>query len=111
MTKCNRRSILFMCPAGSGAGLSACQSYKHTMVEPKGGTVIVCTECYNEVYKLQHPAGSPWGATRTKNHMCPSCTTAMSIYTEGGVSKRSFPRGGGHVQPTISGMSSPCRAM
>ncbi len=90
MTRFTKRSILVTSFALAGAALSACQSDKHTMVEPKDGTVIVCTECYNEVYKVQHPSGSRWGGTvsqtRTR-HECPSCKTEMSIYTENGVTK------------------------
>lgn len=70
--------------------LSACQSDKHTMVEPKDSTVIVCKDCYNEVYKVQHPSGSRWGGTVTQahtRHECPSCKTEMSIYTENGVAR------------------------
>jgi len=43
--------------------LPACQSEKHTMVEPKEGTVVACKECYTEVYKAQHPSGSRWSGS------------------------------------------------
>jgi hypothetical protein len=68
--------------------LCACQTDKHTMVEPKDGTVIVCKLCYDEVYKERHPTGSRWGGMRTETHtrhVCPSCQTEMSIYTQNGV--------------------------
>lgn len=87
MNKSHNRSILLAPLVLFGAGPSACQSDKHTMVEPKDGTVIVCKECYGEVYKVQHPTGSRWGTTRTATHTrhnCPSCRTEMSIYTENG---------------------------
>lgn len=90
MTWVNKRSVLFTSLALAGAALSACQSDKHTMVEPKDGTVIACAACYNEVYKVQHPSGSRWGGTVTTTHTrhgCRSCKTEVSIYTENGVTK------------------------
>lgn len=90
MTRFNTRSYILACLALAGAALTGCQSDKHTMVEPKDGTVIVCKECYDEVYKMQHSTGSRWGTTRTETHTrhdCPSCKSEMSIYTENGVTK------------------------
>ena len=84
----NQRRFILGSLAFACLGMPACQSDKHTLVEPKNGTVIVCTECYNEVYKVQHPTGSRWGGTRTETHtrhVCPSCKSEMSIYTENGV--------------------------
>ena len=84
------RSIPFTALALISLGIAACQSDKHTMVEPKDGTVITCKECYDEVYKVQHPSGSRWGGTVTQTHtrhVCPDCKTEMSIYTENGVTK------------------------
>jgi hypothetical protein len=81
---------MFTALAAWGLALGACQSDKHTMVEPAGGTVIACRECYNEVYKVQHPSGSRWGGTVTQTHtrhVCPDCKTEVSIYTENGVTK------------------------
>jgi hypothetical protein len=70
--------------------LSACQTDKHTMVEPPPGSRVVCRECYDEVYKVTYPTGSRWGTTyqetRTR-HQCSSCKTEMSIYSENGVLK------------------------
>lgn len=82
-------SILLVPLALAGVALTACQSDKHTMVEPSEGTVIVCKECYDEIYKVQHSAGSRFGTTYTQavKHKCPSCRTEMSIYTENGVTK------------------------
>ncbi len=88
MTRFTKRSILVTSLSLAGAALSACQSDKHTMVEPKDGTVNVCTECYNEVYKVQHASGSRGGGTVTQSHtrhVCPECKTEMSIYTQNGV--------------------------
>lgn len=71
-------------------GLAACQSGKHTMVEPKDGTVIVCKLCYDEVYKMTHSSEYLRGATYQQTHSrheCPSCKTEKSIYTENGVAK------------------------
>ena len=64
-----------------------CQSDKHTMVEPKPGTLVVCQECYDEVAKVRRRAGHR-GRAYTQNvsvHQCPQCQTEMSIYTENGV--------------------------
>ena len=82
------RPLFHSAIALAGFGLSACQSDKHTMVEPSSGTTIVCTKCYDEVYKTQHPSGSRWGGTVTQTHtrhMCPECQTEMSIYDVNGV--------------------------
>lgn len=50
--------------------------------------MIVCKECYDEIYKVQHSTGprsaTSYTQTHTK-HECPSCKTEMSIYTENGV--------------------------
>ncbi len=110
MTRSNNRSILFSALALAGATLSACQSDKHTMVEPKDATVVACKECYDEVYKVQHSSGSRWGGTVTQTHtrhVCPDCKTEMSIYTENGVTKvkcaRCAPEGqsrGRHCRPS-----------
>lgn len=70
-----------------GLSATACQSDKHTMVEPKDGTVIVCKQCYTEIYKTRHPSGSRWGGTVTQTHtrhVCPDCKTELSIYAENG---------------------------
>jgi hypothetical protein len=74
----------------AGLGLSACQSEKHTVVEPRDGTAIVCKECYNEIYKVTHSTEYLRGATYQQSHtrhVCPDCKTEMSIYTEDGVTK------------------------
>jgi cation transport ATPase len=52
----------------AGLGLTACQSEKHTMVEPKDGTAIVCKECYNEIYKVTHSTEYLRGATYQQSH-------------------------------------------
>lgn len=88
MLKLNPRSLFAAAIVLIGAGLSACQSDKHTMVEPQAGTVVACKECYTEVYKVQHASGSRSGGTVTQTHtrhVCPECKTEMSIYTENGV--------------------------
>ncbi len=83
--------LLLGCLALAGLQLGACQSDKHTMVEPKGegdGTVIVCKLCYDEVYRESYPSGSRWGGTIEQTHQvhqCPSCKTDMSTYVENAV--------------------------
>lgn len=72
------------------SALAACQSDKHTMVQPKDGTVIACKACYDKVYEFRQPSGSHWGSMDTqtyKHHQCPACKTETSIYTESGVTK------------------------
>ncbi|MGD9789181.1 MAG: hypothetical protein AB7Q00_07130 [Phycisphaerales bacterium] len=67
--------------------LSACQSDKHTMVEPKPGTRVVCKECYDEVAKVRRRSGHR-GPSYTQNvavHQCESCKSEMTIYSENGV--------------------------
>ena len=82
------RSFALVAVVLGGLSLSACQSDKHAMVEPKDGTVITCKACYTEIYKTQHPSGSRWGGSATQTHerhVCPDCKTEMSIYSENGV--------------------------
>lgn len=84
----NQRSPLLASLALFCLGLSGCQTDKHTMAEPKDGTVIVCRLCYDEVYKERHYTGSRWRTMRTDTHtrhVCPDCKTELSIYTENGV--------------------------
>jgi hypothetical protein len=83
-----RTTMLVACVAGLILG--GCRTDKHTMVEPKEGTVVACTQCYNEVYKMKHSTEARRGATVTQSHtrhVCPDCKTEMSIYTENGVTK------------------------
>ncbi len=40
-----------------GTGLVACQTVKHTMLEPRPGTNVVCQQCYDEVAKVRRRAG------------------------------------------------------
>jgi len=91
MKRFHSRSILLASLALTGAAVSGCQSDKHTMVEPKDGTVVVCKECYTEVYKVTHAdRESRTGSTVTethRRHMCSECKTEMSISTENGVAK------------------------
>jgi len=82
------RLILLAAFAFVGFGLTACQSDKHTMVEPPPGSKTICTQCYDEVYKVTHwgsaRGGAPSRQTHTR-HECTSCKTEMSIYSENGV--------------------------
>lgn len=82
------RPVLFVSLVISGFGLTACQSDKHTMVKPQEGTVIACGQCYDQVYKVTHlinPRGMITSTDTHTRHMCPSCKTEMSVYTEHGV--------------------------
>jgi hypothetical protein len=86
------RSILFTSFGLAGLALSACQTDKHTMVEPAPGTRIVCRQCYTEIEKVRADYGPRWGVYSgqdriIKRHQCPDCRTEMSIYTEDGVFK------------------------
>ena len=36
-----------------GIGMSACQTDKHTMIEPKPGMRVVCRACYDEVTRVR----------------------------------------------------------
>jgi hypothetical protein len=90
MTSRIHRPFLLTALAACGLALSACQSDKHTMVEPKDGTAIGCKECYDEVYKTTHSTGSRWGTSYQQTHSrheCASCKTEISIYSEDGVLK------------------------
>ncbi|MFA6043723.1 MAG: hypothetical protein WC718_01955 [Phycisphaerales bacterium] len=90
MTSRVHRPFLFTALAACGLALSACQSDKHTMVEPAPDSKVVCKECYNEIYKVTHSTEYLRGATYQEahtRHVCPDCKTEMSIYTENGVTK------------------------
>jgi Zn ribbon nucleic-acid-binding protein len=66
---------------------AGCQSQRHTIVEPKPGTKVICQQCYDEVAKVRRRSGHR-GPTYTQNvsvHQCPQCETAVSIYSENGV--------------------------
>ena len=82
------RLVLLTALAVSGLALSACQSGKHTMVEPKPGQTVVCSKCYDQIRKARS-RGGPTGGLATNRmittHMCEECKTKMSIYTEDGV--------------------------
>ena len=68
-------------------GTSACQTDKHTMVEPKPGMTVVCRACYDEVTSVRdmvtHNDVNP--NRIYSEHKCPCCRTDMSVYRENGV--------------------------
>jgi hypothetical protein len=70
-------------------GLAACQTNKHTMVEPAPATTIACKQCYTQIETVRAAPGGRWsGADRViKEHQCPDCKTDMSIYSDGDVLK------------------------
>ena len=71
-----------------GASLSACQTTRHTMVEPTQGQTVVCAKCYDEIRKARSHGGPRGGLAtnrKIKVHMCDDCNTEMSIYSENGV--------------------------
>ncbi len=73
-----------------GFGLTACQTDKHTMVEPGPGTPIVCRQCYTQIEKVHAEYGRHWGLYSggdriIERHQCPDCKTEVSIYSEDGV--------------------------
>ncbi len=80
------RSLLLSVITLAGLGLAACQSDKHTMVEPKPGTTVVCRECYDEITKVRRTYRGHYVNTQNvSTHVCTQCKTDMSIYTENGV--------------------------
>ena len=82
------RPFLFAALAVGGFALGACQSDKHTMVEPQLGQTVVCSKCYDQIRKARS-RGGPTGGLATNRmittHICEDCKTKMSIYTEDGV--------------------------
>lgn len=89
MKTCLNRSLRMGSLAIISFGPAACQTNKHTMVEPAPGTTIVCKQCYTQIETVRSVPGSRWsGADRViKKHQCPDCKTEMSIYSEDGVLK------------------------
>ena len=82
------RPFLLTALAVCGLALGACQSQKHTMIEPQPGHAVVCSKCYDQIRKARS-TGGPRGGLATNRmittHMCEDCKTKMSIYTEDGV--------------------------
>lgn len=67
--------------------LAGCRTDRHTIVEPRPGTRVVCQECYDEVVKVRRRSGHR-GPSYTQNvsvHQCSQCGTQTSIYSENGV--------------------------
>ncbi|HLQ38395.1 MAG TPA: hypothetical protein VK348_11375 [Planctomycetota bacterium] len=83
------RRVLLAVLAAAGFSLAACQNDKHTMVEPRPGTTVMCRECYDEVTTVRRNYPATHGnETRTetiRTHHCPACKTDVSIYVENGV--------------------------
>jgi hypothetical protein len=87
MKNCLNRSFRIGSLAIIGFGLLACQTDRHTMVEPAPGTTIVCRECYDEVAKvrLMHVRTNRIETETFVTHRCEGCKAGMSIYGESGV--------------------------